>query len=156
LIVHASYPGSGNFVVKSRAADGTDTAIVAIARGGYEGTFPVGFVDQRGAHTTALDVEGDGPWHLDIASASLAPRLTNGIRGDGDAVLLYQGPKARFRVTHAAAAAFLLRTYGRSNLTFTRGSGRVDGIVELGAGPLFIAVTTVGPWSIAATTRAAP
>jgi hypothetical protein len=156
VIVHASYTGNGNFVVKSRAADGIDTAIVAVAHGVYEGTFPVGFVDQRGAPPTALNVQGDGPWHLDIASARLAPRLTRGIRGDGDAVLLYQGPKARFRVTHGAANAFVLRTYGSSNLTFTRGSGRVDGIVELGTGPLFVAVTTVGPWSIAATTRAAP
>jgi hypothetical protein len=34
-------------------------------------------------------------------------------------------------------------------LTFARASGGADAIVTLAAGPLFIAVTTAGDWTIA-------
>ena len=157
-IVHARYIGPGTFAVDSRPADGVDRVVVAVAKGAYEGTFPVGFVDEKCAPTTALHVEANGPWHLDIASASLAPHLdcpvsdsscsTIGIRGKGDAVLAYGGPAAQFHITHSDNSSFVLRTYGTSNLTFTRGPGRAAGDVSLAAGPLFLAVTAVGDWSI--------
>ncbi len=150
LIVHASYSGGGNFVVNSRTADGVDTGVVANSLRTYEGTFPIGFVDPKNAPTAALHVVADGPWHLDIAPAALAPRLeSGGVRGDGDAVLVYPGPKARFHVTHTGDSSFVLRTYGNANLTFARAAGGADGVVTFAAGPLFIAVTTVGVWSIA-------
>src|SRR5262249_19665309 len=47
-IVHARYTGDGAFAVKSRDADGTDTGILAVSSGQYDGTFPVGFVDPNG------------------------------------------------------------------------------------------------------------
>ncbi len=149
-IVYAHYSGRGTFGVDSQPADGVDRIVLVASKGAYEGTFPVGFVDEKCAPTTALHVEAGGPWHLDIANASLAPRLEKtGIAGFGDAVLAYRGPKARFRVTHSGDSSFVLRTYGSSTLTFTRGRGAANGIVTLAAGPLFVAVTTVGDWSIA-------
>jgi hypothetical protein len=150
-IVHASYTGTGNFIVKSRTARGLDTAVLANARGAYEGTFPVplGFVDPKGMPTAALDVAADGPWHLDVAPANFAPALTTGFRGNGDAVLAYRGPAASFHVTYSGASSFLLRTYGRTDSVFAQVSGGSDDIVKLPAGPLFVAVTTVGGWTIA-------
>jgi len=149
-IVHARYSGSGNFVVKSRSANGTDTGILAVANGQYDGTFPVGFVDARGAPTTALDIEASGPWHLDIAPAALAPRLNAGVSGSGDAVLAYDGPRARFRVRHAAKMPFVLRTFGATDLRFARVGESIDTPVDIPAGPLFVAVTSPGIWSITA------
>ena len=150
-IVHASYTGTGNFIVKSRTARGLDTTVLANSRNAYEGTFPVpfGFVDPKGMPTAALDVEADGPWHLDIAAANLAPALTTGFRGIGDAVLAYRGPAASFHVTYSGGASFVLRTYGRTDSIFARVSGGTDEIVKLPAGPLFVAVTAVGDWTIA-------
>ncbi len=149
-IVYARYTGRGTFAVNSQPADGVDRVVLVASKGAYDGTFPVGFVDEKCAPTTALHVEASGPWHLDIANASLAPRLKKtGIAGVGDAVLAYRGRKARFRVSHSGSSSFVLRTYGSSNLTFTRGRGAANGIVTLAAGPLFVAVTTVGDWSIA-------
>ena len=99
--------------------------------------------------TAALHVEADGPWHLDVAPASVAPALTTGFGGNGDAVLAYRGPAASFHVTYSGASSFVLRTYGRADTTFARASGGADAIVKLPAGPLFVAVTTVGDWTIA-------
>ena len=149
-IVHARYTGGGSFVVKSRGAKGTDTGILAVASGEYDGTFPVGFVDARGAPTTALDIQASGPWHLDVAPASLAPRLNSGVSGTGDAVLAYDGPKARFRIRHAAKVPFVLRTFGATDLRFARVGDSVDTPVDIPAGPLFVAVTSSGVWSITA------
>jgi hypothetical protein len=148
-IVHARYTGHGTFGVDSQPADGVDRVVLVASKGAYEGTFPVGFVEEKCAPTTALHVEADGPWHLDIANASLAPRLTTGFRGKGDAVLAYRGPKAPFHVSHSGKTSFVLRTYGAANTTFARSSGGADAIVQVAAGPLFLAVTTVGDWSIA-------
>jgi hypothetical protein len=119
-----------------------------LGNGQYDGTFPVGFVDTRGQPTTALDIQAEGPWHLDIAPAALAPRLTNGVSGSGDAVLTYSGPKARFRVRHTAKEPFVLRTFGASELQFARVGETVDSLVTLPKGPVFVAVTSPKTWSM--------
>jgi len=147
VIVHAQYSGPGSFIVKGRSSD-ADTTLVT-SRGAYDGTFPVGFVDTRGAPTSSLEIQAVGTWHLDIASATLAPHLNAGVRGSGDAVLYYNGPKARLRVTHDESTPLLIRTFGNSLQRFARGSERVDTTIDLPAGPLFIAVSALGGWSLA-------
>jgi hypothetical protein len=154
-IVHAQYAGTGVFGVKSRTADGIDSAVLVVSNGAYEGTFPVGFVDQRCSPTTALDVQAGGPWHLDIASADRAPHFTGGLRGVGDAVLAYCGAATQVHLTHEAKSPFVMRTFGSTAMQFTRGAELTDTTVELPAGPLFIVVTTTGTWSIAPAARAA-
>lgn len=148
-IVHANYAGTGTFVVKSRTADAVENGVLAVSNGPYDGTFPVGFVDPRCAPTAALDVVAAGAWHLDIARANRAPHLLTGLRGVGDAVLAYCGDGMRAHITHAAKSPFLLRTFGTAEMQFTRGAEVTDATIEIPRGPLFIAVTTMGTWSIA-------
>jgi hypothetical protein len=148
-IVHARYNGPGTFVVKSRTADGIDSAVLVASNGNYDATFPVGFVDPRCSPTAALDIVATGAWHLDIASAERAPHFTTGLRGIGDAVLAYCGPAIRAHIKHDTKSSFVLRTFGSAEMQFARGAELTDTTVEIPAGPLFIAVTTTGAWSIA-------
>src|SRR5262249_42660915 len=136
--------------VKGRSAKGTDTGVLALSNGSYDGTFPVGFVDPRGAPTTALDISASGPWHLDVAPAALAPRLTTGLSGTRDAVLAYDGLAARFRVRHGGRMPFVLRTFGATDRRFATVGDSVDEPVDIPAGPLFVAVASPGVWSITA------
>lgn len=146
-IVHARYDGTGKFVVSGVAADAS--RVIVTSNGAYEGTFPVGFVDTKGAPTLALLVQAEGPWHFDFASAAMAPRLPDaGVGGLGDAVLSYAGPKARYRVTHALNTPVVVSVF--ANTLQTCGRARlVDSAITLPAGPLFVVVTAGGRWSIA-------
>ena len=86
--------------------------MLAQSLGSYDGTFPVGFVDQHDNPATGLRVEAAGAWHLDIGPATLAPKLTGaGISGHGDAVLLYEGPKVGAHVVYPGTSAFAITTF---------------------------------------------
>ena len=92
-IVHAKYDGAASFVIRALDARGRRIATLARSLGPYDGTFPVGFVNQSGNPVASLQVDTTGPWHLDITKPVLAPELSGrGVSGHGDAVLAYKGP----------------------------------------------------------------
>jgi hypothetical protein len=149
-IVHAQYSGTGAFVVNSVDARGEHIAVLAQSLGAYDGTFAVGFVDQRANPTVALRVLTTGPWHLDIADAKLAPPLSGaGITGHGDAVLAYTGPAVTAHVVAGGASPFVISTYtGGEYIEVVRTVGPYDSRISLPAGPAFISVTAAGDWSM--------
>jgi hypothetical protein len=149
-IVHAQYDGDSTFGVSSVNAQDEHIAVLAQSRGSYDGTFPVGFVEQRGNPTAALEIEATGPWHLDIASATLAPELTGaGVSGHGDAVLAYKGAKVGAHVISPGTSGFSISTFANGNTTMVAGAvGPYDGRITLPAGPALISVTAAGDWSM--------
>ncbi len=150
LIVHAHRAGSGTFVVRGIDASGKDTQVLASALGAYDGTFAVGFVDDCALPTVGLKVESTGRWHLDIADARLAHGYGAGVAGKGDSVLSYLGKATKARVTYAGHARFNVTTYGADGpKLLARATGAYRGAVLLPRGPIFIAVTADGAWTIA-------
>jgi hypothetical protein len=149
LIVHARHRGSGTFVARGIDAVGKDTQVLATALGAYDGTFAVGFVDDCANPTVGLHVESKGRWHLDFADARLAHRYDTGVAGKGDSVLSYVGNAAKARVTYAGHARFNITTYGADGpKLLARSTGAYRGTVLLPRGPIFIAVTADGAWTI--------
>ena len=116
----------------------------------YDGTFPVGFVDQANHPTTALLVETTGPWHLDLANPSVAPELKGaGVSGHGDAVLSYRGPATSARMIYANTSELAVSTFGGGVVTMlVKTVGPFTGSIALPAGPAFISVTAAGDWSM--------
>ena len=149
-IVHAQYGGTAKFVVTAVDARGRYLSIVAQSVGSYDGTFPVGFVDQHDAPTRSLNVATTGPWHLDIAPARFAPRLVPpGVGGHGDVVLSYTGPTVRALVNYPGTATFTLQTYaGGVVKVLSNAVGPYRRQIVLPAGPAFISVTAGGDWSM--------
>ena len=150
-IAHAQYTGNGAFAVSSVNARGDHLSVLAESLGSYDGTFPVGFLDEPANPTAALRVVATGPWHLDIAEAKLAPKLTgSGVSGRGDAVLAYDtGPKVRAHVIYPGTGAFSISTYAHGLVSMLeRTVGPYDGYVTLPAAPAFISVTAAGDWSM--------
>jgi hypothetical protein len=152
VIVHAHRDGSGSFVVRGVDAAGKDTQVLATALGAYDGTFAVGFVDACAIPTVGLHVESTGRWHLDIADARLAPafHLLTGVAGKGDSVLSYVGSAHKARLTFTAAhGRFDVTTYGADGpKLLARSNGAYHGTVLLPGGPIFIAVTASGAWTM--------
>jgi hypothetical protein len=149
-IVHAQHDGGGRFVVTATDAAGHPLGTPAQSLGTYSGTFPVGFVDQAGVPTTALEIQTGDAWHLDIAHAVLAPALTGaGVSGHGDAVLSYAGPAVTAHVTASAATPFTIRTFERGATSVLAATiGPYDARITLPEGPAFVSVTTTGDWSM--------
>jgi hypothetical protein len=149
LIVHAHRDGTGTFVVRGIDVSGKDTQVLASALGAYDGTFAVGFVDDCATPTVGLHVESTGRWHLDIADARLAHGYDTGVAGKGDSVLSYLGTATKARVTYAGHARFNVTTYGADGpKLLARSTGAYRGTVSLPRGPIFIAVTADGAWTI--------
>jgi len=144
-IVHARYTGPGGLTIESVYARGRAIPIVT-SPGAYDGTFPLGFI----APVTGMHVKAAGPWHLDVANASLAPEFSTGIAGHGDAVLTYTGAKADKLVTHSGRSRFILRIYSNEgpHVLVDDTAPRTEK-TTLPAGPAFVSVTAPGPWSIA-------
>jgi hypothetical protein len=161
LLVHAHSDSADSFVVSGIDASGNPTQVFASALGKYDGTFAVGFVDACAKPTAALHIAATGKWRLDVANARVAPRYDNakGIRGQGDAVLSYIGARTSVRITYAGTKstdpkvrksdAFAVRTFGpKGPGLLARAIGFYTGTVVLPAGPVFIAVTAHGEWTI--------
>jgi len=152
-IVHGQYSGAGKFVVTAVGAHGQFLSIVAQGFGNYDGTFPVGFVDQHNAPAQSLDVAGAGPWHLDVTEARFAPRLAGaGVSGVGDAVLSYTGPQVAAAVSYSGSSTFTIQTFcscahGVVDV-LTNAVGPYQRQITLPPGPAFISVTAAGDWSM--------
>jgi hypothetical protein len=138
--------------VRGVDAAGKDTQVLATALGSYDGTFAVGFVDACAIPTVGLHVESSGRWHLDIADARLAPayHVLTGVAGKGDSVLSYVGNAHKTRLTFTAAhGRFDVTTYGADGpKLLARSNGAYHGTVLLPGGPIFIAVTASGAWTM--------
>ena len=153
LLVHARHDGPDAFVVNGVDAAGKATQVFATALGKYDGTFAVGFVDACASTTTALHVATKSAWRLDIANAGVAPRYDNakGVAGTGDAVLSYVGPGARVRITYAGPARFDATTFGTKGPgVLAHSVGPFAVTVTLVPGPVFLAITAQGKWTIGA------
>jgi len=149
-IVHAQYGGHAKFVVTNVDGFGKYLSILAQSVGAYDGTFPLGFVDQHNDPTGGLTVATTGPWHLDIAGAGLAPALpAGGISGRGDAVLSYTGPSARAQVSYPGTSTFTIETFAGGTVNVLASAvGPYHRSIALPAGPAFVSVTARGNWSI--------
>ena len=149
LIVHARHNGSGSFVVRGLDAAGNETQVLATALGRYDGTFAVGFVDACTAPTVGLHIAASGPWHLDLADARFAPVFVNGVAGKGDSVFTYNGKATKAVVTFSGRSRFVATTFGAGGpKLLARSTGPTRVAVALPKGPIFIAVTAEGAWSI--------
>jgi hypothetical protein len=148
-IVHAHHDGQGSFVVNGVDSLGQRSGVLASALGGYDGTFAVGFVEAANNPITRLRIVTQGPWQLDIGPAAYAPRLGHGRQGIGDTVLSYGGPRATVHLTYRGRARLIVNVYENGGLIpLVNTKGPYDGPISLIAGPLFIAVTTTGKWSM--------
>jgi hypothetical protein len=147
-IVHAQHSGTNSFVVSGVDSSGQRTLVLAASRGAYNGTFAVGFVEP-GNPTAELRIDTVGPWRLDIGSASIAPALGTGRQGVGDTVLSYDGPAVTAHLTFRPKSRLVINEYENGGFVpLVDTTGPYDGPISLLPGPLFIAVTTTGKWSI--------
>jgi hypothetical protein len=147
-IVHAHHDGKSAFIVSGIDAFGQRTTILASARGFYDGTFAVGFVEES-TPTARLRIDTHGPWQIDIGRAALAPPLGNGQAGVGDSVLSYGGPATTVHLIFRAKSRLIVNVYEHGGLVpLVDTTGPYDGPISLLSGPLFIAVITPGKWSM--------
>jgi hypothetical protein len=152
-IVHAQYNGAGKFVVAAGDAHGHFLSIAAQSFGNYDGTFPVGFVDQHNAPTGSLNVAAAGAWRLDVTEARFAPRLAGaGVNGVGDAVMSYTGRPVPALVDYPGTSTFTIQTFcscahGVVDV-LANAVGPYQRLITLPAGPAFISVTAAGDWSM--------
>jgi len=149
-IVHAQYSSAGKFVVTAVDPQGHFLSILAQSFGNYDGTFPVGFVDQHNAPTRSLSMAAGGSWRLDVTEARFAPRLAGaGVNGVGDAVVSYTGPQVTAVVDDPGTSTFTVETFAHGVVdVLTDAVGPFQRQITLPAGPAFISVTAAGDWSM--------
>ena len=128
---------------------GQRTSVLASSRRAYDGTFAVGFVEVANNPTRRLLIVTRGPWQIDIGPAALATPLAGGKQGVGDTVLSYRGPAATAHLVYRDTSRLVVNLWENGGLVpLVDTKGPYDGPISLLAGPLFIAVTTPGKWSM--------
>jgi hypothetical protein len=148
VIVHARHKGKTSFVVSTVDVTGKDVHVLASALGKYDGTFPVGFVDECATPTAALHIATKDPWHLDISSPVNAPTFATGVAGKGDAVFVYVGKAVSAEVSYKGGKRFSVVLYAAAGPRVLAQSAKAyTGKVSLPKGAL-IAVAADGDWSI--------
>jgi hypothetical protein len=146
LIVHASYTGGSNFVIKGLDASNGDTDLLVNTIGAYNGTTALDF-DK--AVTKSLQITASGPWHLDISSPLSATHFTGSYSGKGDNVLIYDGSSGVATISHDGSSNFVIHTVnsGSADLLVNE-IGVYNGKQPWPSGPAFIEINADGNWTI--------
>jgi hypothetical protein len=151
-MVTAVSNGDGVFAITELAADNTPTGDLLVDTSGpYSGTTAYGLVTV-GAKATKLKIDASGPWHLTIAPLDKAPALTLPAKGASNAVYVYLGAVANWKIVHTAKASsnFSVVQYGQMPNLLVNAIGNYTGTVPVTAGPTIITIDATGPWSITA------
>ena len=105
FLVRARFGGTGTTEVtfldgaQKKGADGPS------ARGDYDGIRLIGGTAAETIAAVSVTQSSPGPWTLSFAPVSSAPVLASRVSGDGDTVLLYDGPQRSFTFSHGAGAS---------------------------------------------------
>lgn len=145
-IATISHQGSRNFAVweLDEGLEQVDLRVNEI--GAYEGTVLVNLTE--GVTTTALEIEADGTWRVEIKDPSTAPAFGDRIEGTGDDVVIYTGDTQVMALAHQGDSNFVIRLYGEDGDTelLANEVGVYEATVPMRPGVLEI--TANGPWSI--------
>lgn len=146
-VVTATYAGSSDFVVQGLDASDLPTGDLLVDRvGHYSGT--TSLIPSLGATPTQLKIDASGPWTVRIAPVSTAPALHLPVTGRGDAVYLYTGEAARWRIRNNGSSNFVVQLDGDFPEVLVNVTGAYDGTVPTIAGPSVVSIRSDGSWSM--------
>lgn len=149
-VVSMRHNGSANFAVTTLDANNQPTGdLLANTIGAYKGTAAYGLNDM--GDPVKLQITADGHWTVKVSPISSAPELPSSADGNGDAVFLYTGEAADWKLEHSGSANFMVTQYGdiMPNLMVNE-IGRYKGTVPAVDGPSVVTVMADGDWSIEA------
>ena len=151
-MVTAVSDADGVFAITELAADNTPSGDLLVdTTGPYSGTTAYGLV-RVGAKAAKLKIDASGPWHLTIAPLDKAPTLTLPAKGASNAVYVYLGPVANWKIVHTAKATtnFSVVQHGQMPNLLVNAIGNYTGTVPVTAGPTIVTIDAAGPWTITA------
>ena len=145
--------GSGNFVVWSVSADGAQNDLLVNVIGTYAGT--ILFDETDGIHSTAFQVEADGPWTIDIRPIASAFKWdgSQALAGRGDDVATLEPRSSGLQtvtINHSGSSNFVVYAYssGAGASLLVNEIGQYSGEVVLPDGTFFIEINADGNWSV--------
>ena len=142
--------GPGVFAITGLAADNTPTGDLLVDTSGpYSGTTAYGLVSV-GAKAAKLKIDASGPWKITIAPLDKAPTLTFPAKGTTNAVYIYLGAVANWKIVHTSKASsnFSVVQYGQLPNLLVNAIGNYTGTVPVTAGPTVVTIDASGPWAI--------
>ena len=149
VIATATYSGSGNFVIWSIAADGSNNDLLVNTIGKYKGTVFFDFDE----HSVALKVEAEGGWAITVDSWLRAPTWdpTASLKSTGDGVFLVDPPSSGFvtlDLAHRGESNFVVWAYAVSGMDLLANEiGNFTGQTLLPEGTFLLVVTADGAWT---------
>ena len=158
MVFHASHEGSGTFLATGLGPDGDRRAPLAHlwGPGSTLGLLNDGYV------ASAVEVEAEGPWTIEVASPASAPAWDPqaGIDGTGPAVLRIEGAVTEpttVRITHDGDSNVVVGAAGArtSSSLLVNEIGAFDGPVVLPTGSRILTVDASGGWTVAREPQAA-
>jgi len=149
-MVTAISTGTGVFAITGLGAENTPTGDLLVDTSGpYKGTTAYGLVN-IGAKPAKLKIDASGPWQLTIAPLDKAPTLTFPTKGTSNAVYIYLGGVANWKIVHTSTASsnFSVVQYAQLPNLLVNAIGNFTGTVPVTAGPTVVTIDASGPWTI--------
>jgi len=146
-IVSATHKGKSNFAIEGLDANNRPTGLLVNTAGNYSGVT----MFTSDMKPLKLKVTADGAWTLKISPVSSAKKASSSNSGTEDAVLLYDGAAANWKLTHAGSADFSARFLSmEGNSVVANKTGKFSGTFAAPAGPAVIALIANGKWTMVA------
>lgn len=144
-IVVATHKGSSNFAIEALDDSNQETDLLVNEIGSYRGvTLFTG--DEA---PVKLKITADGKWTIMIAPVSSAKKATASNSGKGDAVLIYDGEAADWKISHKGSSNFSINFIGTEGSDLLVNEiGNYNGVVPASAGPAVISIGADGAWTM--------
>lgn len=148
-IVSVTHDGAGDFSVQPQNAGAPIGEPFAVATGAVSGEYLVVFTSP----VSDFAVTADGAWTVDVAAASSAPPFAADAPTTGDAPVVLATPDAgdlSASVDYQGSGRIVVSTFTAAGLQIlVDETGPFVGDVTVPAGPGYLGIDAVGPWTIA-------
>lgn len=144
VAVKATHKGESNFVVKSLDADNDSVELLVNEIGNYSGTTVLVLDGEK-----RLKIDADGPWTITVSPIADMKEVDPPANGRGDAVLVYSGGPADWKIKHKGESNFVVKQFGDDGTDLLINEiGTYSGVQPVGSGPSVITISADGSWSI--------
>jgi hypothetical protein len=148
-LLHATYQGTSNFVIKGIDASGNEDTLFVNTIGNYDGVRLMNAQTQ--STPTRLQVQASGPWTITISSAFTAPVATSPghYANNGDQVLLVKGHPSTGHFFNTGDANFVVHAYTSSQVELLVNEiGNFSGTEIVPNGTILFEVESNGAWTV--------
>lgn len=145
VAVTATHSGSANFAIEALDSNNELSDLLVNTIGNYSGTT----FEANAEDVAKLKITADGSWKVVIKPIADLKELSIPARGNGDAVFVYSGGAADWKIKHQGQENFVVQQLSSNGQDLLVNEiGNYSGVLPITSGPSVISINADGQWAI--------